>query len=64
MTGRAGSDAGRGPHPATRHPLTGHPRVGFLRPLAIRWWDWEPARITRNLAAIRGADIDALERTT
>jgi virginiamycin A acetyltransferase len=28
--------------------------------LAIRWWDWEPERIGRNVAAIQGADIDAL----
>ena len=28
--------------------------------LAIRWWDWDAATITRNLDAIRGADLDAL----
>lgn len=28
--------------------------------LAIRWWDWDPDRIGRNIAAIAGADIDAL----
>ncbi len=32
------------------------------RLLAIAWWDWPVERITRNLAAIRGADLDALER--
>ena len=28
--------------------------------LAIRWWDWEAEKIGRNVAAIAGADIDAL----
>lgn len=28
----------------------------------IAWWDWPADRITRNLGAIRGADIDALKR--
>ncbi len=28
--------------------------------LDIRWWDWEPQKIARNLALIAGADIDAL----
>jgi virginiamycin A acetyltransferase len=28
----------------------------------IAWWDWPAERITRNLEAIRGADIDALKR--
>jgi virginiamycin A acetyltransferase len=28
--------------------------------LAIRWWDWPVERITRNLPAIVGADLDAL----
>lgn len=32
------------------------------RLLALAWWNWPVERITRNLAAIRGADIDALER--
>ena len=31
------------------------------RLLALAWWDWDAARITRNLDAIRGADLDALE---
>ena len=30
--------------------------------LEIRWWDWEPDRIGRNIAAIQGADIDALRQ--
>ncbi|WP_102960784.1 CatB-related O-acetyltransferase [Mangrovicella endophytica] len=34
--------------------------VGRL--LALAWWDWPVEKITRNLGAIRGADIDALER--
>lgn len=29
---------------------------------AIRWWDWDAAKITRNLALIRGNDVDALRR--
>ena len=29
---------------------------------AIGWWDWDVKRIARNLDAIRGTDIDALER--
>ena len=32
------------------------------RLLRIAWWNWPVERITRNLAAIRGADIDALEK--
>lgn len=32
------------------------------RLLAVRWWDWPAEMIARNLAAIRGADIDALEK--
>ena len=28
--------------------------------LAIRWWDWDAETIARNIAAIQGADIDAL----
>ncbi len=30
--------------------------------LTIRWWDWSVDRITRNLDAIRGADLEALSR--
>jgi virginiamycin A acetyltransferase len=33
------------------------------RLLAAAWWDWPVDKITRNLNAIRGADIDALEAT-
>jgi virginiamycin A acetyltransferase len=32
------------------------------RLLAVAWWDWDAARITRHLDAIRGADIERLER--
>lgn len=28
--------------------------------LAIRWWDWPVEKVTRNLPAIVGADLDAL----
>ncbi len=31
------------------------------RLLALAWWDWPADKITRNLDAIRGSDIDALE---
>ena len=29
---------------------------------ALRWWDWDRARIARSLAALRSGDLDALER--
>ena len=32
------------------------------RLVAVAWWSWDADRITRNLDAIRGADLDALER--
>ncbi len=32
--------------------------------LEIRWWDWDAAKITRNLRAICGTDIDALRSAT
>ncbi len=38
------------------------PAETITRLLALAWWDWPVARITRNLAAIRGADIAALEQ--
>ncbi len=31
------------------------------RLLKVAWWDWPVDKITRNLNAIRGADIEALE---
>ncbi len=34
------------------------------RLLDIAWWDWPVDKITRNLNAIRGADIAALEAAT
>ena len=34
------------------------------RLLSAAWWDWPVDKITRNLDAIRGADIDRLERST
>ncbi|MAW85427.1 MAG: chloramphenicol acetyltransferase [Phyllobacteriaceae bacterium] len=30
--------------------------------LSIAWWNWDAARITANLDAIRGADIDRLRK--
>ena len=32
------------------------------RLLEIAWWNWPADRISRNLGAIRGGDIDALEK--
>ena len=34
------------------------------RLLKVAWWDWPVDKITRNLNAIRGADIRALEAAT
>ena len=36
----------------------------IARLLEIGWWDWGREKITRNLLAIVGADVDALERAT
>lgn len=33
----------------------------IARLLALRWWEWDIARITRKVAAIAGADVAALE---
>ena len=30
----------------------------------VAWWDWDAGKISRNLDAIRGADLDALRRAT
>ena len=32
------------------------------RLLGVSWWDWPIEKISRNLKAIWGADIDALEQ--
>ena len=29
---------------------------------ALRWWDWDAGKITRNVRAICSSDIRALER--
>ena len=34
----------------------------IARLLAIKWWDWDDARVTRNVRALCGGDVDALER--
>ena len=39
-------------------------RHTVARLLDIAWWDWEPEKITRNVDAIRGSDLAALERAT
>jgi len=36
----------------------------IARLLALAWWDWPADKITRNLNAIRGRDLDALEAAT
>ena len=36
----------------------------IARLLALRWWDWDITKITRNVRAICSADIDALEQAT
>lgn len=36
----------------------------IARLLALRWWDWEPAKIARNVALLCAGDIEALERAT
>ncbi len=32
------------------------------RLLAVRWWDWPAAKITRHVSLLRGNDVEALER--
>jgi virginiamycin A acetyltransferase len=32
--------------------------------LAIKWWDWEPAKITRNLKLLVEGDVEALDKAT
>jgi virginiamycin A acetyltransferase len=32
--------------------------------LEIRWWDWDVAKITRNLAAVCGTDLARLRSCT
>ena len=34
----------------------------IARLLQIAWWDWPVEKISRNLAAITAADLEALER--
>ncbi|QJE72573.1 CatB-related O-acetyltransferase [Aerophototrophica crusticola] len=36
------------------------PEEVVARLLALRWWDWEPERITRAIPAIMAGDLDAL----
>lgn len=37
-------------------------KTTIRRLLAVAWWDWPVDRISRNLDAIRGADIERLEQ--
>ncbi|WP_147822700.1 CatB-related O-acetyltransferase [Salidesulfovibrio onnuriiensis] len=32
------------------------------RLLALQWWEWEPEKVTRNLPAIIGSDLEELRR--
>lgn len=32
--------------------------------LAIAWWNWDAAKVTRNLHAIRGGDLDTLRQAS
>ncbi|HEX5819422.1 MAG TPA: CatB-related O-acetyltransferase [Gemmatimonadales bacterium] len=36
----------------------------IARLLAVRWWDWDAAKITRNVRAICGSEVAALETAT
>jgi virginiamycin A acetyltransferase len=36
----------------------------IARLLAVRWWDWNAAKITRNVRAICGSEVAALETAT
>jgi virginiamycin A acetyltransferase len=36
--------------------------AAIARLQALRWWDWDAAKITRNVKAICGTDVAALER--
>jgi virginiamycin A acetyltransferase len=33
----------------------------IARLLRIRWWDWDPAKVTRHVGALCGGDVAALE---
>jgi virginiamycin A acetyltransferase len=49
-----------GPSPETRFP--DEPTTARL--LAVRWLDWDAAKITRNVRAICGSEVAALESAT
>jgi hypothetical protein len=34
------------------------------RLLAVRWWDWDRAKVARNVQALCGGDVTALEQAT
>ena len=34
----------------------------IARLLALRWWEWDAARVTRCVAQLCAGDLDALER--
>jgi virginiamycin A acetyltransferase len=36
----------------------------IARLLAVRWWDWDAAKITRNVRAICGSEVATLETAT
>jgi len=36
----------------------------IARLLQVRWWDWDAEKITRNVRAICGSEVAALEAAT
>ena len=50
-----------GGNPAEERRLRFAPEI-VERLLALAWWNWPIERISANLAAIRGGEIDALEK--
>jgi len=48
-----------GPSPETKHPIPGVLRERLQK---VQWWDWDPAKVTRNVKALCSLDVDTLER--
>ena len=36
----------------------------IARLVAVRWWDWSPEKVTRNVKALCGGEVAALEQAT
>jgi virginiamycin A acetyltransferase len=62
VTGDVAPYAVVGGNPAREIRRSAFPRTEIRRLLALRWWDWDAAKITRNVHLLTGGDIDALER--